>query len=89
MKWLLLIVVLDLADGSRPIHEDYQIYSTEDACNAAGEALQNTLEYPEPNYRSISVCIPQSAFDPKPFDHGPEQPGESVDWRRAAHKFAH
>lgn len=71
---MLLILVLDIADDSKPIHEDYQIYSTEEACNAAGRALQGSLEYPEPKYRSISVCIPQSAFDPKPLDHVVAEP---------------
>ena len=74
MKWLLLILVLDPANPSAPIHEDYQIYSSEETCNAAGEALQETLTYPDKNLRSISVCIPQSVFDPKPVDHGAVQP---------------
>jgi hypothetical protein len=69
MKWMLLILVLDPSDYSEPVHEDYQIYSSEAACNAAGKALQGSLDYPNQNLRSISVCIPQSAFDPKPLDH--------------------
>jgi hypothetical protein len=71
---MLLILVLNVGDDSKPIHEDYQIYSTEEACNAAGRALQDSLEYPAPEYRSISVCIPQSAFDPKPLDHVVAEP---------------
>lgn len=69
MKWMLLILVVDLAHDAKPIHEDYQIYSTEASCNAAGEAFEGTVEYPDRNLRSISVCIPQSAFDPKPLNH--------------------
>ena len=71
---MLLIVVVNLADISKPVHEDYQIYSSEAACNAAGDALGDSVEYPDPELRSISVCIPQSAFDPKPLDHGPDDP---------------
>lgn len=76
MKWMLLILVLDTAQGSKLVHEDYQIYATESACNAAGEALQRTLSYPEKNLRSISLCIPESAFDPKPLDHGSDPSSE-------------
>lgn len=78
MKWMLLILVLDTADSSKPLHEDYQIYSTEAACDAAGQALQRSLELPNPNLRSISLCIPQSVFDPRPLDHGAADPKADV-----------
>ena len=74
MKWMLLIIVVNLADNAKPVHEDYQIYSSEASCDAAGDALGDSIEYPDPNLRSISVCVPQNAFEPRPLDHGPGDP---------------
>ena len=83
---MLLIIVVNLADNGKPVHEDYQIYSSEASCDAAGYALSDSIEYPDPNLRSISVCVPQSAFDPRPLDHGPE--GLVEDWRPQSAKSA-
>ena len=76
MKWMLLILVVNADDITHPVHEDYQIYSSEAACDAASRAIDSAIQSPDPKLRSISVCIPQSAFDPKPLDHGSEEPDD-------------
>ena len=76
MKWMLLVLLFKVGEGHmEAIDERYQIYASKSACNAAGEQLQRDIQYPDPEMRSISVCVPESAFNDAPVD-APEKPVE-------------
>jgi len=64
MKWLLLILIFDVSNGGmRVIHQESRVFRSESACNSAGQALERTVRYPGENVRSMSICIPESAFE--------------------------
>ena len=64
MRWLLLIIVFDISDGGiRQVMEMRKVLRSEAACEAEGRHMANTVEYPNQNYRSISMCLPENAFD--------------------------
>lgn len=64
MKWLLLIMVLDVSDGGiRMVHQETKVFASEAACNLAGDRLTKTVEYPGDDLRSLSICIPETAYE--------------------------
>lgn len=64
MKFLLLILVFDVSnDGMRVVDQETRLFVTKVACEAEGERLAKTTNYPGQNLRSMSICIPQSAFE--------------------------
>lgn len=63
-KWLLLIMIFDVSDGGmKVVHQDTRVFATEATCNAEGRRMMSSVEYPGDDLRSMSICIPQSAFD--------------------------
>ncbi len=63
-KWLLLIMIFDVSNGGmRVVHQDTRIFTTEAICNAEGRRMMSSVEYPGDDLRSMSICIPQSAFE--------------------------
>lgn len=64
MRWLLLIFVFGTSNGRmRIVDQTTRVYRSEALCNAEGNRLTATVRYPNPNWRSMSLCIPESAFD--------------------------
>ena len=63
MRWLLLILVFEINGGNiRPIDKTTRVYRSEAVCNAEGNRLTATVRYPNPNWRSMSIGIPESDF---------------------------
>ena len=64
MKWLLLILVFDIS-GERLsiVDQDSKVFTTKAACDKEGERLGRTVDYPGKNLRSMSICIPESAYE--------------------------
>ncbi len=64
MKWMLLIFIFDISNGGmKMLKQEQLVFNSRAACDAEGERLQKTVEYPGDDVRSISICIPQSAFN--------------------------
>ena len=64
MRWLLLILVFDISNGGiRQVMEMRKVFNSEAACEAEGRQMAETTEYPGENIRSLSICIPENAFD--------------------------
>lgn len=64
MRWLLLIMVFDISNGGmRVVDQTTRAFQSEAACNAEGQRLTAAVRYPSPNLRSMSMCIPESAFE--------------------------
>lgn len=63
MRWLLLILVFEVTGGEiRPIDRSTRVYHSEAICHAEGNRLTAMVRYPDPNWRSMSICIPESDF---------------------------
>lgn len=64
MRWLLLVLVFEVVGGEiRPIDQSYRVYQSRAACDAAGNRLREEVRFPSPSWRSISICVPESAFN--------------------------
>jgi len=64
MRWLLLILVFDISDGGmRVVHQETKVFRSEALCEAEGRRMAATVEYPVNNLRSMSICIPEDAYD--------------------------
>lgn len=64
MKWLLVVTwfyVLPNGDLDK-VQVDYRVYASEEACNRVGNNYRDVFPIPA-KMKSISVCIPQSAYD--------------------------
>lgn len=62
MSWLLLFIVFDISNGGMKLKmQTTKAFNTEAACNAAGQSF--AIDYKDPNLRSMSICIPKSAYD--------------------------
>lgn len=64
IRWLLLIMIFDTSNGGmRVVHQETRVFSSEAACNAEGARLTQSVTYPGENLRSMSICIPENAYD--------------------------
>ena len=64
MKWLLLVLIFDVSNGGmKVIDQETRVFTSREACDAAGEVMADTVDYPGENLRSMSICIPENAFE--------------------------
>ena len=64
MRWLLLFILFDVSNGGMVSKaQRTMVYGAKEECDAARRKLGNTVEHQQPNLRSMSICIPESAFD--------------------------
>jgi hypothetical protein len=64
MRWLLLILVFDISNGGiRLVDQETKVFRSEALCEAEGQRLSQSIEYPGDNLRSMSICIPEDAYD--------------------------
>ena len=64
MKWLLLIFTFDVSNSAiRVVDQDSRVFASEEECNLKGRELQKETKYASENLRSMSICIPESAFE--------------------------
>jgi predicted ATP-dependent serine protease len=64
MKWLLLILVFDVSNGGmKAVHQETRVFLSEESCNIDGRRLANSVIYPGEHLRSMSICIPESAYE--------------------------
>lgn len=64
MKWLLLFMIFDISNNGMKLKmQATKAFATEEACEAEGRNLSETAEYDDANLRSMSICIPQDAFN--------------------------
>ena len=63
MRWLLLIIIFDVSEGIRLVDQETSVFRSEENCEAEGRRLSATVRYPGQNLRSMSICIPESAYE--------------------------
>jgi hypothetical protein len=64
MRWLLLYIVFDVSSGGmRQETMATRVFASEAACNAEGRRLERTVHHDRAALRSMSICIPESAYD--------------------------
>ena len=67
MRWLMLIIIFEMADdGNLQLRStDYRVYRSEAQCNDEGRNFRRNNPMPA-HLKSISMCVPESAFDGRP-----------------------
>jgi hypothetical protein len=45
------------------VEQSSRVFTSKSACETAGNQMADTTKYPGDNLRSMSICIPQSAFN--------------------------
>jgi hypothetical protein len=65
MEWMLLVLFLRVEDNRVQQIEDRQVlvFPSEQACVAAGEALEASSVRTDPKQWSVSTCVSKREFD--------------------------
>lgn len=64
MRWLLLVMVFDISNGGMQlVFRAEKVFASESACDAEGNRLVAEIDYPSEDLRSMSMCLPEDAFD--------------------------
>ena len=64
MKTLLLFFIFNVSNGDMVLESQIVIpYNSKAECNQAGNVVRDSIEWTNPNWRSFSICVPESAFD--------------------------